>query len=206
MASYYCVFCEIVAKREPATIEYEDERVVVFHNRLDWADVMLLAVPKQHIYQGELWTSVVMADVARAAVAAGERMCPKGFRLLSNFGAHAMQSQPHAHLHIIDGTYLRGYGQAPADVDYEDGEVVVFRNRINREPVTLLATPREPMTQRELWVSDLMPNVARAAAERGGLYCEGGFRLLSDIGIGSSSADENGHVHVIGGTYLGEYV
>ena len=59
--------------------------------------------------QGELWSSDVMAQVARAAVEAGEKYCPRGFRLLSNFGADAMQSQPHGHVHVIGGTYLGEY-------------------------------------------------------------------------------------------------
>ena len=53
----YCVFCEIIAHREPARIEYEDDDVIVFHNVLNWVPVMLLAVPKQHMLQYELWTS-----------------------------------------------------------------------------------------------------------------------------------------------------
>ena len=44
--SYYCVFCEIVARREPADILYQDEHVVVFRNRLNWVPVMLLVVPR----------------------------------------------------------------------------------------------------------------------------------------------------------------
>ena len=205
MASYYCVFCEIVARTSPARIEYEDDDVLVFHNRLDWADVMLLAVPKQHLYQGELWTSDMMARVSRAAVEQGERLCPNGFRLLSNFGHHAMQSQAHGHIHVVDGKYLQAYPKAPADVHFETDDVVVFHNKVHREPVTLLATPRQPLTQRELWRSPVMPKLSRVAAELGERYCENGFRLMSDFGIGQASTDGEGHVHIIGGTYLGEY-
>lgn len=204
--SYYCVFCEIVAHTSPARIEYEDDDVMVFHNRLDWADVMLLAVPKQHLYQGELWSSDIMANVARAAVRMGRQLCPNGFRLLSNFGSHAMQSQPHGHVHVVDGKYLHRYPKAPADVHYEDDDVVVFHNKVNREPVTLLATPRAALSQEELWSSDAMPKVSRVAAELGARYCENGFRLMSDFGLGAAAtADGEAHVHIIGGTYLGEY-
>jgi histidine triad (HIT) family protein len=105
----YCVFCEIIAHREPARIEYEDDSVVVFHNVLNWVPVMLLAVPKHHLTQYELWTGGLISDVARAAAEAGAKHCPRGFRLLSNFGPDAMQSQPHAHVHIIGGTFLGEY-------------------------------------------------------------------------------------------------
>jgi histidine triad (HIT) family protein len=107
--SYYCVFCEIVAGREPAEVRYQDEHVVVFRNRLNWVPVMLLAVPREHMTQGELWTSDTMTHVARVAAEMGAEHCPGGFRLLSNFGLDAMQSQVHAHVHVIGGTFLGEY-------------------------------------------------------------------------------------------------
>lgn len=107
--SFYCVFCEIVAHREPAVIVHEDDEVVVFRNRLNWVPVMLLAVPRQHMHQGELWTSDVMAKVSSVAAEIGAKFCPNGFRILSNFGYDAMQSQAHGHVHILGGTYLGEY-------------------------------------------------------------------------------------------------
>ncbi len=202
---YYCVFCEIIARREPARVEYEDDDVIVFHNRLDWADPMLLAVPKQHLYQGELWISDVMAKVARVAVMMGQRHCSNGFRLVSNFGAHGMQSQMHAHVHVVDGKHLRRFPQSPATVHYEEANVVVYRNDVERWPINMLATPREAATQAELWTSDVIGDVARVAATLGGEHCASGFRLFSDFGLEPEPGDEAGHVHIIGGTYLGEY-
>jgi histidine triad (HIT) family protein len=103
----YCVFCEIVAKREPADVLYEDDEVMVFRNRLRWVPVMLLAIPKAHMTQEELWRD--MGRVGRVAVEMGRKFCPNGFRLLSNFGFDAMQSQEHAHVHILGGTFLGEY-------------------------------------------------------------------------------------------------
>ncbi len=106
---YSCVFCEIVARREPASIVHEDDDVMVFWNRLGWVPVMLIAVPKQHLSQGDLWTSGAMAKVGKVAAEVGAAHCPNGFRLLSNFGVDAMQSQPHGHIHILGGQYLGEY-------------------------------------------------------------------------------------------------
>ncbi len=103
----YCVFCEIIAGREPADILYRDDDVIVFRNVLRWVPVMLLAVPVRHLRQNELWRDI--GKVARVAVEMGERHCPSGFRLLSNFGFDALQSQEHAHVHVIGGTYLGHY-------------------------------------------------------------------------------------------------
>ncbi len=103
----YCVFCEIIAHREPAEILHEDDDVVVFRNRLRWVPVMLLVVPRRHMSQSELWSD--MDSVARVAVQMGERHCPNGFRILSNFGFDAMQSQHHGHVHVLGGIYLGEY-------------------------------------------------------------------------------------------------
>lgn len=104
-----CVFCRIIMRTEPARIVYEDDDVIVIHNVLGWVPVMLLSLPKQHLMQYELWTSPLMAKVSKAAAEMGEQHCPRGFRLLSNFGPDAMQSQPHAHVHVIGGTFLGEY-------------------------------------------------------------------------------------------------
>jgi histidine triad (HIT) family protein len=106
-ARRYCIFCEIIAGREPADVLYRDDDVIVFRNVLRWVPVMLLAVPTRHLRQHELWRD--MAKVAAIAVEMGERHCPSGFRLLSNFGFDALQSQEHAHVHVIGGTYLGHY-------------------------------------------------------------------------------------------------
>jgi histidine triad (HIT) family protein len=103
----YCVFCEIIAGREPAEVLYQDDEVMVFRNRLRWVPVMLLSVPKVHLSQSELWQN--LGRVGEMAVEMGKKHCPGGFRLLSNFGHDAMQSQDHAHVHVIGGTFLGEY-------------------------------------------------------------------------------------------------
>lgn len=103
----YCTFCEIAAGREPADILYQDDDVVVFRNRLRWVPVMLLVIPRRHMAQAELWAD--MGRVGEVAVRMGGQHCPNGFRLLSNIGWDAMQSQSHAHIHVLGGTHLGEY-------------------------------------------------------------------------------------------------
>ena len=103
----YCIFCEIAAHREEADILFEDDEVMVFRNRLRWVPVMLLAMPKQHGTQAELWRE--MGRVGEVAVRVATENCPNGFRLLSNFGYDGMQSQDHAHVHILGGMFLGEY-------------------------------------------------------------------------------------------------
>lgn len=102
-----CVFCNIVAETEPANIIYQDDDVIVIQNVLRWVPVMLLAMTRRHTTQSELWDDI--GKVGRIAAEIGRQACPGGFRLLSNFGYDAMQSQDHGHLHIIGGTFLGHY-------------------------------------------------------------------------------------------------
>ena len=104
---YHCTFCQIVSHKGEAEIVYEDDEVLVFRNRLHWVPVMLLAVPKRHVSQEELWQN--MGRVGEIAVRMGQEHCPDGFRLLSNFGMDAMQSQQHGHVHILGGIFLGEY-------------------------------------------------------------------------------------------------
>ena len=104
----YCVFCNIVAGAEPANVVYEDDNYIVIQNVLRWVPVMLLAMTKEHVTQGELWANHI-GNVGKIAAEIGPQYCPGGFRLLSNFGYDAMQSQDHGHLHIVGGTHLGPY-------------------------------------------------------------------------------------------------
>jgi len=104
-----CVFCRIVARAAPANIRYEDDETIVIDNRLRLAPVMLLVMPKRHMSQSEMWSNGLISRIGQVAVKMGEQYCPQGFRLLSNFGAHALQTQEHAHLHVVGGMPLGLY-------------------------------------------------------------------------------------------------
>ena len=102
-----CGFCDIIAHKAPAEILYEDDYLIVFRNRLRWVPTMLLSVPKKHISQSELWKD--LGRVGEIAERMGQEHCPAGFRLLSNFGHDAMQSQEHGHIPILGGVFLGEY-------------------------------------------------------------------------------------------------
>jgi len=105
----YCEFCEIVAGRAPRSVRYQDDDVIVIDNVLRWIPVMLLVIPKKHMTQTEMWQDTIIAKIANVAIQMGEAYCPGGFRLLSNFGREAMQSQTHGHLHVLGGAQLGRY-------------------------------------------------------------------------------------------------
>ena len=104
-----CNFCDIVADGATARVLFEDDDVMVIRNRLKWVPVMLLVMPKRHLTQKEMWQGDIMGRIASIALEMGDTHCPGGFRLLSNFGHEAMQSQDHAHLHVLGGAHLGRY-------------------------------------------------------------------------------------------------
>ena len=104
-----CTFCGIAARRLPRDIRFEDDELIVFRNLLTWAPVMLLVAPKAHMTQAQFWESPLFGRAAAVAVRIGSEDAPGGYRLLSNFGADALQTQPHGHLHIVGGAWLGLY-------------------------------------------------------------------------------------------------
>jgi histidine triad (HIT) family protein len=118
LADGSCDFCGIVAGRMERTIRYENDDLLVFRNSLTWVPMMYLVVPKVHMTQAEFWRSPLFAKASALAVELGETDAPGGFRLVSNFGEHAAQTQPHGHLHVVGGGELGLYMDFPRKGDY----------------------------------------------------------------------------------------
>ena len=113
-----CVFCDVIADRIPRKLRYEDEELIVFENSLNWVPIMYIIAPKIHLTQSEFWRSSSFSQATRIAVEIGESDAIKGFRLVSNFGEDAMQSQTHGHLHILGGNHLGLYLDFPTKSDF----------------------------------------------------------------------------------------
>jgi histidine triad (HIT) family protein len=102
------IFQQIIDKKIPATIVYEDDRALAFRDIGPKAPVHILVVPKKPIARiseataqdepllGHLLT--VAAKIART-----EGIDNTGFRLVINNGAHAGESVPHLHVHLLGG-------------------------------------------------------------------------------------------------------
>ncbi len=93
--------------------------------------------------------------------------------------------------------------QEPAEILFEDDEVMVFRNRLHWVPVMLLVIPKAHRSQEEVWGK--MGRIGEVAVEMGRTHCPNGFRLLANFGSDAMQSQSHGHVHVLGGTFLGEY-
>ena len=106
-----CIFCKIAAKQIPATVVYEDESVLAFHDIHPVAPVHVLIIPKIHrenvMGLGEEDSAVLFA-VHAAAKKVAEKLgiAEKGFRLITNCGPDAGQTVFHLHYHLIGGRDL----------------------------------------------------------------------------------------------------
>ena len=113
-----CAFCGIASGALPRRVRYQDAELIAFRNALDWAPLMHLVAPVAHMSQREFWRSPLFARAAALAVELGEADAPGGFRIVSNFGEDAMQSQPHGHLHVLGGAHLGLYMDFPGKSDF----------------------------------------------------------------------------------------
>jgi histidine triad (HIT) family protein len=101
-----CIFCDIAAKKAPASIVYEDDVVVAFMDLFPINPGHTLVVPKQHfarVTDVDDATAARMMAVARDIAAAIYRspIRAEGVNLTLADGAAAGQEVPHAHLHVI---------------------------------------------------------------------------------------------------------
>ena len=113
-----CEFCKIVAGELPRTLIHEDLDLIVFRNALTWTSVMYLIIPRVHVTQIEFWNSPLFPRAAALATQLGQIDSPEGFRLVSNFGQQAAQTQIHGHLHVLGGGELGLYMDFPRKGDY----------------------------------------------------------------------------------------
>jgi diadenosine tetraphosphate (Ap4A) HIT family hydrolase len=220
-----CVFCDIVAHQpwEPARYEYEDDDVVVFHNVLGWVPVMLLAVPRgripdaaggeRHYHQADLWRK--MGSVGAVAMAMGRAHCTFGgtpsFRLVCNVGPLALQTQQHAHIHILGSEFQPVYPDLSRHgcLAYEDEGLRAFAGTLEAprgrgEVSAVMIVPRQSLTQDEFFASmdRFGTTILRIAAGQVGES----YRLLAEVGPHAPLPGDAAHLFILGGGWLGHYV
>ena len=106
-----CLFCKIINRDIPASIVYEDDRVLAFDDINPQASTHVLIVPKQHIAtlnDLEAGHDAIVGElVRRAAAIAKERgIDASGFRAVFNTNRDAGQTVFHIHLHLLGGRSL----------------------------------------------------------------------------------------------------
>lgn len=107
-----CIFCQIVAKKIPAKIAYEDAGLVAFHDINPQAPVHIQIIPKEHIervsdiYDGNVAVVGKLVLVANQ-LARENGIADPGYRLVINCNPGAGQSVYHLHLHLLGGRPMR---------------------------------------------------------------------------------------------------
>jgi histidine triad (HIT) family protein len=105
------LFEKIVAREIPATIVFEDDKVIAFRDIKPQAPTHVLIVPKKPIPRiGEARPDdhqVLGHLLIKAAEVAHQLgLSEKGYRLVINNGPDAGEAVPHLHCHIIGGRKL----------------------------------------------------------------------------------------------------
>ena len=106
-----CLFCRIVAGEIPASLVYEDERLLAFKDINPQAPGHVLVIPRKHIATlNDLSAEddALVGEIVRrgAAIARELGFGEAGYRAVFNCNADAGQTVFHIHLHVLGGRRL----------------------------------------------------------------------------------------------------
>ena len=106
-----CIFCDIISKKIPARIIYEDEFAVAFEDVNPQAPIHVLVVPRKHIATSldiKEEDDALMAHLLQVAnkVSKDKDIAKRGFRLVMNCNREAGQTIFHLHLHVLGGRIM----------------------------------------------------------------------------------------------------
>ena len=103
-----CLFCKVISREIPASIVYEDDRVLAFNDINPQAPTHVLVIPKRHIASlNDLSADddQITGELARraAAIAKERGISAGGYRTVFNTNRDAGQTVFHIHLHLLGG-------------------------------------------------------------------------------------------------------
>lgn len=106
-----CIFCEILERKRPAKIIYEDENCIAFEDINPQAPVHTLVIPRKHIstsldIQEEENGLVGHLFQVANKIAKEKGIAERGFRLVLNCNPESGQTVFHVHLHILGGRFM----------------------------------------------------------------------------------------------------
>lgn len=100
-----CIFCDIVNRKRPAHIVYENAKIIVFLDKYPIDEGHTLIVPKKHYERiTDMPNDEINAVFTAVSPVARSMMTATGgvaFNVAQNNGREAMQIVPHMHVHII---------------------------------------------------------------------------------------------------------
>jgi histidine triad (HIT) family protein len=106
-----CLFCNMVEKKIPADVVYEDDHALAFRDIRPMAPTHVLVVPKKHVAATRALGEGEVELAGRLLLAAAQTarklgLEAGGYRLVINDGDDAGQSVHHIHVHVLGGRTL----------------------------------------------------------------------------------------------------
>ncbi len=106
------IFERIVAREIPATIVYEDDRIIAFRDIAPKAPVHLLVVPKTSQFANVTELAAGDSHLLAEVVAVGQKLADEysggQYRLIFNTGDRVGQTVFHVHAHVLGGELSEG--------------------------------------------------------------------------------------------------
>ncbi len=106
-----CIFCKIINKDLPASVIYEDERMIAFDDINPQAPVHVLLIPKEHFPSlneiPEEKKDVLSHLLIKAREIAQEKgIAERGYRIVLNTARESGQDVLHIHFHLLGGRQM----------------------------------------------------------------------------------------------------
>lgn len=106
-----CLFCKIISGQIPASIIFENDNIIAFHDIHPKAPSHILIIPKKHIAsvnEIDETDQMLTGELIMVAkkIAKDLNIDQTGYRLVINTLQYAGQEVAHLHLHLIGGSKL----------------------------------------------------------------------------------------------------
>ena len=108
------IFEQIIERKLPSDILFEDEEIICIHDKFPQAPVHILLITKKVISSidalEEQDAHLITKIFTLAKKLARELGVEDGYRILTNHGSSAGQTVPHLHFHLLGGKVLGSKG------------------------------------------------------------------------------------------------
>jgi histidine triad (HIT) family protein len=106
-----CIFCKIIKKEIPASIVYEDEKMIAFSDINPQAPIHILLIPKEHFPSlNEIPDDKkdILSHLLYKAkeIAREKEIAERGYRIVLNTARESGQEVLHIHFHLLGGRQM----------------------------------------------------------------------------------------------------
>ena len=107
-----CLFCKIINKEIPASMVFEDEKMIAFNDINPQAPIHILLIPREHFSSlneiPEEKKNILSHILLKARQIAQEKgFAEKGYRIVLNTARDSGQEVFHIHFHLLGGRRMQ---------------------------------------------------------------------------------------------------